>query len=115
MARPPFSVEFHHDPRNKFKFKQDVRDDEWMAKVGAEGWIVFSHDRKFHNELPVRTAIKQHRVACFYLAGASIPVWNKLHCLMRGYESIMQCIRTGTPPYIFDVSYNGRLTEIMIP
>ena len=21
MANPPFSVEFHHDPKNKFKFK----------------------------------------------------------------------------------------------
>ncbi|MFL5067469.1 MAG: hypothetical protein ACJ8ED_22720, partial [Xanthobacteraceae bacterium] len=114
-ARPPFVVEFHHDPSNRFRFRHDTPDDIWMSKVGAEGWIVFSHDRKWHTELPVYAAIKQHKVACFYLAGGSTPVWDKLHCLMRGYEGIRNCIRTNRAPYIFDVAYNGRLTRVPIP
>ncbi|MBV9629077.1 MAG: hypothetical protein JO230_13345 [Xanthobacteraceae bacterium] len=52
MARPPFAVEYHHDPKCKFKFKDNTPDDEWLSKVAAEGWIVFSHDRKFHTLLP---------------------------------------------------------------
>lgn len=115
MARPPFAVEFHHDPRNRFKFDEETPDDEWLAKVGAQGWIVFSHDRKWHNELLVCAAIKQHNVACFYLAGGSMPVWDKLHCLMRGFENIKTCVGGRKAPYIFDVAYNGRVVEIAIP
>ena len=115
MARPPFAMEFHHDPRNKFRFKDSTPDDEWMARVGAEGWVVFSHDRKWHVELPVCAAIKQHNIACFYLAGASFPVWDKLRCFMRGYDNIVRCINSKHAPYIYDVAINGRATEVNIP
>jgi hypothetical protein len=66
-VRPPFAVEYHDDPRGKFKFSQDATDDEWLAKVAAEGWIVFSHDRKFHTILAECSAIKQYKAGCFYL------------------------------------------------
>jgi len=115
MAKPPFSVEFHHDPHNRFRFNEKTPDDEWLAKVGAAGWIAFSHDRKWHNELPACAAIKQHKVGCFYLAGGAMPVWDKLHCLMRGYEGIKDCIAKQKPPYVFDVAYSGRLTVVPIP
>jgi PIN like domain len=59
-------VEYHDDPKNKFKFKHDTTDDIWLAAVAQEGWIVFSHDRKFHTLLPECSAIKQHNAGCFY-------------------------------------------------
>jgi hypothetical protein len=33
-ARPPFAVEYHHDPKNKFKFAEDEEDDSWISKGG---------------------------------------------------------------------------------
>jgi hypothetical protein len=114
-AKPPFAVEFHHDPNNKFRFNEKTPDDEWMAKVGAEGWIVFSHDRKWHNELPVCAAIKQFNVGCFYLWGANAETWEKMRSFMRGYHYIDECIATNTKPYIFDVAKHGRLTQVPIP
>ena len=63
--KSPFTVEYHHSPQNRFP--QEMPDDEWLAIAGQRKWIVFSHDRKFHDESPSIEAIKQHRVACFYL------------------------------------------------
>ncbi|MBV9518288.1 MAG: hypothetical protein JO068_09215 [Hyphomicrobiales bacterium] len=47
-ARPPFNVEFHHNPRNRFP--HETPDDQWLEMAGKSGWIVFSHDRKFHRK-----------------------------------------------------------------
>lgn len=114
-ARPPFSVEYHHDPRGKFRFAQDTPDDAWLAKVATEGWIVFSHDRKFHELLPEISAVKQYKAACFYLPGASSPLWDKVHYFMRGYDGIKARIGATKPPFIFNLSFAGRFSRVKIP
>ena len=109
MAQPPFAVAYHDDPRNKFKFSQSTTDDEWLAKVAAEGWIVFSHDRKFHTLLPEVSAIKQYKAGCFYLPGAESPTWDKMCCFMRAYQGIDDRIKATAKPFIFELSRAGRL------
>ncbi len=113
--RPPFDVQFHHDPKNKFNFAEKTPDDEWMSKVGAEGWIVFSHDRKWHTELPVCAAIKQHGVGCFYLWGAQMPLWDKMVGFLRSYVKIANHITNNKKPYIFYVNHQTRVFEVKIP
>ena len=114
-ARPPFSVEYHDDPKNKFKFSQATTDDEWLGKVGAEGRIIFSHDRKFHTLLPEISAIKQYKARCFYLPGASSPTWEKMCLFMRAYDGIAARIDVTARPYIFELSHAGRFTQVSIP
>ena len=77
-------------PEIDSEFTQTTPDDEWLAKVGAERWIVFSHDRKFHKRLPQRTAIKQHKVGCFYLWGANVEILAQNHrsCVDTQYSSV---------------------------
>jgi hypothetical protein len=108
-------VEYHHDPRNKFKFKETTPDDEWLSKVAAEGWIVFSHDRKFHALLPECSAIKQYKAGCFYLPGASSPTWNKVCYFTRAYQGIVDRVSVTTKPFIFELSTINRFKTIKIP
>ena len=114
-ARPPFAVEYHQDRKNKFRFRPDAPDDEWLAKVAGEGWIVFSHDRKFHMLLPEISAVKQYKAGCFYLPGASSPTWDKTRYFMRAYEGIMDRIKLTAKPFIFELSRAGRFRRISIP
>jgi hypothetical protein len=115
MARPPFIVEFHDDPKCKFKFAQTVEDDEWIAKVAAEGWIIFSHDRKFHSRLPEISAIKQYNAGCFYLPGANSTTWDKLGYFIRSYDRIADRAQATPKPFIYNVAGNGRTTQVLIP
>jgi hypothetical protein len=114
-VQPPFTVEYHHDPRNKFHFKQETPDDEWLAKVGAESWIVFSHDQKFHIELAPRKAIEQHRIGCFYLWGANDTKWEKLCCFVRSHAAIVRPVHSTPRPFIYHVAHNCRLTRVQMP
>jgi PIN domain-containing protein len=114
-ARPPFSVEYHHDPKNKFRFAQDTPDDVWLSKVAAEGWIVFSHDRKFHTLLPERSAIKQYSAGCFYLPGANRATWEKTRYFLRWFDGISNRASATAKPFIFELSAMGKFTKISIP
>lgn len=115
MAKPPVAVEYQHDPKNKFRFLQDVTDDEWIAKVAAEGWIIFSHDRKFHVRLPEIAAIKQYRAGCFYLPGANWHTWEKTRHFMRYYDGIAQRAEVTAKPFIYSLATNGKFTAVSIP
>jgi hypothetical protein len=63
-------------------------DDKWLEIVGRNGWVAFSHDRKFHDDTAECAAIKQYGVGCFYLWGANAETWDKMHCFMRSYDRI---------------------------
>ena len=106
-----FTVEYHHDKKNQFRFDQATPDDEWISKVAAAGWIIFSHDRKFHKLLPEAAAVKQYSAGCFYLPGASSPTWDKAHYFMRSYEGIKNRIANTPKPYIFELQFSGRFVQ----
>jgi PIN like domain len=76
---PPFEVKHHRGEG----FAPDMPDDEWLAIVGAKKWIVISHDAKWHREEGPLMAIQQHRISCFYLWGAQMPMWNKTALLAK--------------------------------
>lgn len=103
--RPPFAVESHY----KQGFADEMPDDEWLTIVGKKGWIVLSHDAKFHREAPALEAIRQHKVACFYLWGAQVPVWNKVGHLTAVYPKIRNVTNREKRPYIYRATENNRL------
>ena len=114
-ARPPFIVEYQHDPKNKFKFSDTTTDDEWIAKVAAVNWVIFSHDRKFHVRLPEISAIKQYQAGCFYLPGANWTTWEKTRHFMRFYDGIASRIDATTKPFVYRLAPTGKFTKISIP
>jgi PIN like domain len=109
----PFNVEYHHSKTNNFP--DDMDDDDWLAKVGAKNWIVFSHDKKWHDESPAIQAIKQHKIGCIYLWGASVPTWDKYVGLAHGYRRIVDRIRSTSKPFIYRVGHNYRIDRVKIP
>ena len=112
-VKPPFTVEYHHDPKNQFP--QEMPDDEWLSIVGARGWLAFSHDGKFHNEAAPCAAIKQHGIGCFYLWGANASPWEKLRCFARNYRGIVKLAASSQRPFIYRVNANCRIREVRIP
>ncbi len=103
----------HNDPL----FHPDAADDVWLASVGARGWTVLSHDRKFHkvgfeSEL---SAVKQYDVGCFYLWGGSAKKYEKAQCFFKAYDRILKAIAETPRPFIYDVLKTGRLKQVPIP
>lgn len=112
-AKPPFSVEYHHNKKNNFK--QNAQDDEWLNIVGDKGWIVFSHDRRFHDQSPCVAAMKQHNIGCFYLWGSNAETWEKLRCFVRSYDRVSELITSTKRPFIYQVGLHCRFKSVPIP
>lgn len=90
-----------------------MADDEWLHKVGSQGWIVISHDAKWHTEPPAIAAIKQHNVKCFYLYGANSLMFFKLKALAHNWEKISAKIKDEKGPFIYRVSKANRINRIL--
>lgn len=114
-ARPPFGIEYQNDKKGTHKFKQDTPDDVWLSAVGKSGWIVLSHDRKFHQIETECSAIKQHKIGCFYLWGNNAPTWEKLRCFVRAQDRMLEAVKTAPRPFIFEITQLGYLKSIKIP
>lgn len=109
-ARPPFAVEYHGSKGNRFK--QDTPDDKWLHIVGEKGWIVFSHDRRFHKESASASAIKHHKIGCFYLPGAESSTWDKLYMFMRAHPRIIELAKATARPYVFHLNALNRIEPV---
>lgn len=109
----PMPVQFHHDP--KHQYPPEMPDDQWLTDVGEKGWIVFSHDRKFHKEEAEAMAIRQHGMGCFYLWGAEASSWEKLRSFVRAYDRILSAVENTQRPFIYDVAKNGTMKQVQLP
>lgn len=109
MLRCPFEVRSHDGER----FPDKMPDDEWLNVVGPMGWIVCSHDGKWHHESAARKAIEQHNIGCFYLWGASSIGFFKLKSLAHNYDKIIKVYQTERRPFIYRVTSANRLRKIL--
>lgn len=91
-----------------------MADDEWLTIVGAKGWIVFSHDRKFHSDAPCVMAIKQHAIGCFYLTGGDFPLWDKFRIFAKNYKRIEEIVADRRRPFIYNIKPN-RIIRVKVP
>ncbi|TMJ13702.1 MAG: hypothetical protein E6G94_11290 [Alphaproteobacteria bacterium] len=90
-------------------------DDEWLHEVGPKGWVVCSHDAKWHlpGEDAAMKAIQQHKIGCFYLWGASSIGFFKLKSLAHNYDKIVKVCNTEKRPFIYRVTPRNRLQRVL--
>ena len=60
------SVERHRD-----HFPPDARDEDWLAVVGARGWVALTHDRRIRYKPNELAAVIRHRVALLVIVGSA--------------------------------------------
>lgn len=92
------------------KFPGEMPDDEWMAVVGPRGWIVLSQDRKWHVVEVEKAAVSQHKLGCVYFPDGDR--WQTLCLFTRTSKKIIDEVNSRTPPYIIEITRNGRITEV---
>jgi hypothetical protein len=108
--KPPVQIHWHQEQR----FPQEMPDDEWLAIVGAEGWVVLSQDRKFHVRQNEAAAIKQHSVRCFYMPCAQDNRWVSMCHIARRHDK-MQLVGSVPAPFVFEPKSNGQFYRVRLP
>ena len=85
-----------------------------MAGLADKGWIVLSHDVKWHSVAIENLAVRQHKLGCFYLPCQQSPVFYKAEIFFIANRRMIEIARTKKPPYIYDIARDGRFTEVAL-
>lgn len=110
QTRAPFLIEYHDDKAHGFA--QTADDDEWLARVSAKGWVVISHDKRFHGDSLAIEAVRQHNGRVFYLDGGSSVKWDKLRRFAVAYKRIIDIVTNQPGPFIYRVTYADKVIPV---
>jgi hypothetical protein len=109
LLKCPFEVKYHQGEG----FKHDTEDDAWLHKIGPRKWIVLSYDAKWQDEAPAVEAIKQHKIGCFYLPGATSIGFFRLTRFALGYKKMRDIVAKETRPFIYKIDGSNRFKKIL--
>ena len=108
-TRCDFEVKYHAGEA----YKHNLDDDIWLSDVGKKGWFVLSYDAKWQDEAAAIEAIRQHKVGCFYLHGASSLSFDPLASFVRSYGKIMEIAKSEKRPYIYSFDSRNQAKRLL--
>lgn len=92
-------------------FDQATPDDQWLAAVGEQGWIVITKDDRIRFNEAERAALIAHNVGCFVLAKRNASSWQMAQNLMRVWDTIAQLAESAPKPFLYAVHADGTVRE----
>ena len=96
-------VELHDD-----HFAPDAKDEEWLARAGREGWIVFTKDDRIRYRTTERTALKKHKVRAVILTAAQLDGHEMAQIFIKALPGIRRLVKNMPAGFIVRLSRSGR-------
>jgi hypothetical protein len=109
LLKCPFEVKYHQGEG----YKPNTEDDVWLHDVGPKKWVVLSYDAKWQDESAATEAIKQHKIGCFYLPGASSIGFFRLISLARSYARMREIVAKERRPFIYKIDGRNRFKKLL--
>jgi hypothetical protein len=94
-------------------YKHNTEDDIWLHDVGPKKWIVLSYDAKWQDESTAIEAIKQHKIGCFYLSGASSIGFFRLTRFALSYRKMRDIVAKESRPFIYRIDASNRFKKLL--
>lgn len=94
LSEAGFEVRRHED-----HFAHDCPDEDWLAKVGANGWIAVTHDARIRYKPNEKQAVLQHGVRLLVVVGQA-PLRVLAENFVATYDEIAAFVRSRPAPWI---------------
>jgi hypothetical protein len=101
-------VEAHDD-----HFKPDTPDQDWLRKVGAQGWVVLTKDKAIRRNLLEREALIDARVACFMLGRGDLSAVQMSLAFVKALPRMTRALRRFCVPLAAGVSASGGVSVLL--
>lgn len=89
----------------------NVKDVTWLPVIGAEGWLIVSHNERMLDIEKERSAIIENTAGVVFVRQGTTTMSEKLIFLLRRFEWLQE-IDTLPRPFAFVTSVRGRPRKI---
>ncbi|MBI1923989.1 hypothetical protein HYR99_07040 [Candidatus Poribacteria bacterium] len=95
-------------------FADDARDEEWLAHVGQQGWIILTKDTRIRYHTVERNALMNARARAFVLVSGNLSGQEMARVFVKALPAIKKFVAQHPPPFIVKVYKDGtiRLLDI---
>ena len=96
------TVEVHDD-----HLPQDAPDEDWIALVGAKGWVAITKDRNVRYRAAELNAIRQHSARVIVIRMKSATGLDHAALLVKGRRRIARFAAKTPPPFVAGIFRSG--------
>lgn len=92
-----------------------VPDDRWIAEVSSENLVVVTKDTHIGSRPAERTVFEAAGARAFVIATRGATRIVNLRALLIAWPRMVEIVNTMTPPFMFGINRDGRLTQYVPP
>lgn len=92
--------------------RQDTPDEEWLARAGAEGWVVITKDKLIRKRPIERQALLSSGVRAFVFSGGNLSGIEMAESISRALPRMLRLIASTPPPFIARITGSGDVALI---
>ena len=92
-------------------FAEGTSDEEWLRRIGEEGWTLITLDKRIRRRPIERDALKNYKVGAFFLGGKTMRRWDYVKQIVRAWENIKHLAESETPPFAYQINTYGTKIE----
>jgi predicted nuclease of predicted toxin-antitoxin system len=90
-------------------FAQDATDEEWLAAVSKNGWVVFTKDQRIRYHSRELGALISHGVRAFVLTAHNVTAEEMAAIFLRARGKIEKFVSSNNGPFMVAVARSGTL------
>ncbi len=110
LRQAGFNIEVHDD-----HFSQDATDEEWLAAVGRDGWVVFTKDQRIRYHTRELGTLVSHGVRAFVLTARDVTAEEMAAIFLSARRRIEKFLSSNNGPFMVAVTRSGTLRVLWPP
>jgi hypothetical protein len=92
----------------------DTPDEKWLARAGAEGWIVLMRDQRVRYRPLELQALREAGVAAFVFTAGQATAQQTADAVLRKLAAMVNISASERRPFLYTLSLRGTLSRVAL-
>jgi hypothetical protein len=95
--------------RHLAHFNRGIPDETWLPRVGSEGWILLTADKRIRYNFLEKQALKEHAIREFVLTSGNMSGQDMAAALELALPKMRRLCRKLKPPFVASITRLGEV------
>jgi hypothetical protein len=95
--------------RHLAHFQPGTPDETWLPKVGGNGWVLLTADKRIRYNFLEKQALKEHAVREFVFASGNMSGQDMASALELALPKMQRLCRKAVPPFVAAITRTGEV------